>query len=504
MNIGEIKETLRQYQINAVSKVAEALKNGIKSLIIQMPTGSGKTRTASYILGLFLNNKRKVLWLTDREELVCQTSLTLGTFGNDLFRHFLMCSRATEVLVMADHAINYNSCIVSKKKHKNTENCCIAMIQTIVGRLNSFSEHFVPDVIFIDECHLSMAKTWQDVVKFFQNINPNVKIIGLTATPCRSDKKPLGIRHGGLYETIIRGPQLKELINQGHLSNYKIYGPPTEFDASKLKKELGEYSANSLESQLTKKSICGDVLKHYEAYSIGKPAIGFCPTVKTAEKYAETFREAGYKTISIDGNSDKEIRKKAIKDLGEGEIDVIFSVSILIQGTDIPYATTALVLRKTSSFVVYSQYSGRFLRRHPKKEFAIILDFVGNYEEHGLPDDDVFYDLDQITVNRTKNERDKKNGLSTCLKCGTIHESAPICPECGNIYLVKKRQEIKEDKKGELVEITDLAKKQKKIEVGQANTLAELLLIEKERGHKKGWAFIVYKAKMAKMANRRQ
>jgi len=247
--------------------------------------------------------------------------------------------------------------------------------------------------------------------------------------------------------------------------------------------------------------IYGDVIDHYKKYSHGKPAIGFCPTVESAQKYADVFQAAGYNAVSLDGSTDDNVRRNALRKLGRGEIDVIFSVSILIEGTDVPYATTAIWLRKTLSTVIWLQGNGRVLRPHPDKEHAIILDFVGNTQIHGLPDEVREWSLsgDVKRKNQGLGSKDIPK-IKNCPKCFSIHDPSPKCPECGHIYTAKPKKkptlvdvdliELTPEIKAEMDE-----KKSKRVEVGMAKSLTDLLVIEKQRGYRPGWAKHVFSSR---------
>jgi superfamily II DNA or RNA helicase len=357
-----------------------------------------------------------------------------------------------------------------------------------------------PAQIVADECHLSLAETWTKVINYY----PDSRLLGLTATPCRLDGKPFDRKLGGLYDVLVHGPKVSDLIKWGNLANYKYFCPPVKFRDTKIRKKGFDWDAEDLEAQLLDPVVYGDVIKHYEHLSKGKPAIGFCPTVKSAQKYAEEFTNAGYRAISLDGNTDDAIRRESLQELGRGELDVIFSVSLLIEGTDVPYATTAILLRRTESEVIFLQSIGRVLRPHPLKDFAIILDFVGNFYKHGYPCDDREWSLSGTVKNKSQNfDRDIK--LKTCENCGMVYKNLDFCPGCGWKNKPRLRSVMKEDKTGELILIDRINKQQqevlkveKKQERAKAKTLQELLMIEKMRGYKKGWAYNVHRARLAK------
>ena len=255
------------------------------------------------------------------------------------------------------------------------------------------------------------------------------------------------------------------------------------------------------------------MVAHYRKFSHGKPAIAFCPTVASAEKFAEYFRAAGYRAIALDGTTDDAIRRKALQQLGTGELDVVTSVSILVEGTDVPFATTAIMLRRTESLSLYLQAVGRVLRPHPEKEHAIILDFVGVTSIHGFPDDEREWSLDgSAKRSRAANDNTPDVKITTCPMCFSIHLPAPACPSCGHQYPNSSGRKEMKQVDGNLVEITaaqkeqlrravdiekQKAKKKRVTEEHQCETLEDLVELGKSRGYQyprqwgeRRWQFI--------------
>lgn len=506
---------LRPYQVKCVKEVSDCYKLGLRSIILQMPTGAGKTRTASYIVGKYTQTNRQVLWLVHREELMLQSSMTFSEAEIDLeedkfenileqslhlaslgYKHSLICSDKTFKAIKVRHAKEYGKCFIEPLTSKSL--LIIASVPTLVRRLDKYP-WLKPAQVIADECHLSLADTWHKVIYHFKES----RILGLTATVERLDKKSFDIKQGGLYQAIVKGPSIKYLITDGSLSDYELYIPEVRFKETKPHKKGGDYDPNDLEEELLDPQVYGDVLKHYEERSKGKPAIAFCPTIKVADKFAEEFRKAGYKAISLNGDTEGDIRRDSLIKLGKGELDVIFSVNILIEGTDIPYATTAIWLRRTMSRVIWMQGNGRVFRRHPKKDKCIILDFVGNFFTHGYPDDDIEWSLSGKSRNITNSDM-KKVLIKVCNRCGAVHKPAPVCPKCGYVYPPKGRKELKENKDGKLVNAKDVAitiqKKMARREQGMCKSYEDLLALAYKKGYQypEYWAKKIYNSRKAK------
>lgn len=458
---------LRPYQRGIVREISQHYQAGHLGVLLQMPTGSGKTRTAAYIVEKYASTGRQVLWLVHREELLMQAAMTFAEQG---VKHRMVCATSSERAIKAQEFREFGRSFVS-----GDAMVVIASIQTLVRRLESLP-WLNPSQIVADECHLSLAATWRRVLDNW----PCARLLGLTATPTRLDCQSFARSAGGLYDKIVLGPSVADLIDCGSLAKYKLYGPPVHFrEDVKLHRKGGDFDAKDLEKEMDTPVIYGDVIGHYAALSKGKPAIAFCPTVATAERFAQAFRDAGYRAISLDGQTDDAVRRRSLQQLGRGELDVVTSVSILVEGTDVPFATTALMLRRTESLSLYLQAVGRVLRPHPDKEHAIILDFVGVTGIHGYPDDEREWSLDgQPKRTRRVNDNEPDVLIKTCPKCFAIHKPAPVCPSCSFEYPVKERREMQQVE-GTLQEITDEAKealrRQKRAMQGSAQSVEALV-----------------------------
>lgn len=485
------KTILRDYQKRVLREVSCHFQLD-KRVLLQMPTGSGKTKTAAYIVKKFASTGRTVLWLVHRDELLAQAS---QVFYNEGLHHRLICSHTTARAIAA----KYDNSFLS-----DDAKIIISTSQTLIRRIGKIE--IKPDLIIADEAHLSLNSTNRRIISEF----PDSKLLGLTATPERTD----GQNFSDIYDAIVCGPQIYELIQEESLSDYRLYRPPVRMkEGVKLKSKGGDYDPKSLDEEFDSPFIWGDVLQHYRSYSHGKPAIGFCASIRTARRFADVFTAAGYRAIALDGDTDGSVRRGALRDLAAGALDVIFSVSILIEGTDVPYATTCLWLRRTKSLAVYLQGNGRVLRPHPSKPFAILLDFVGNSLIHGYPDAHFYWSLDgKPRRARGVVEDGEIVDSVTCPQCFAMHEPAPNCPKCGRVYARKPRREA-EQIEGELVlaererneqeqqKITEeQLKKAARREEAECRTLKELFELARRRKYKSplGWAYKLFQARQNK------
>lgn len=492
--------TLRPYQKSVVREVSSHYAASLLGVLLQMATGAGKTRTAAYIVDKYTSTGRQVLWLVHREELLMQAALVFAEQG---IKHSLVCATSTKRAIKAQEFREHGRSWVD-----DGAKVIIASIQTIVRRLDDIQEWLQPSQIVADECHLSLAASWRKVLGHW----PTARLLGLSATPSRLDRQSFARADGGLYDVMVRGPSVSELIGWGNLAQYDAYRPDVHLlegvaDLTKIKG--GDYDTQELEKELDAPRVYGDVVAHYRTYSHGKPAIAFCPTVASAEKFAQAFRDAGYRAIALDGQTDDAVRRQSLLKLGTGEIDVVTSVSILVEGTDVPFATTAIMLRKTQSLALYLQAVGRVLRPHPDKDKAIILDCVGVIKMHGLPHWDREWSLTppDKKKKRADNDNEPDVPVKDCPKCHRYHspgeahneQGVEVCPHCGHEYPVKARREM-EQVDGQLVKVSaedeEIMRRQLRIMQGKAKTVPDLIA----QGISRGRAIKIVAAREAKDA----
>jgi len=398
--------TLRDYQEEIIEKARSAFRNGKKAPILVLPTGAGKTICFSYMAKEAVKRGKKVMILVHRQELVYQTAEKLDFFG-----------------------LEYG--IISPEFPHNDSHVQIAMVQTLAKRLDKTEK---PDLLIIDECHHSTSITYKTIILW-----ANCLVLGVTATPCRLDGNGLG----SIFDEIEVGITVQDLIDRKYLSDYKYYGFPVKKDLIKnMRVKMGEYTKETAESIST--SVIGDVVGQWEEKSGKQPTIVFCSTVAGAENVAQKFLDAGYNFQSIDGKMDRNYRKSIIKGLADGTIQGVTSCDVISEGTDIPVAGCAILLRKTASTSLFLQQVGRVLRPVEDKT-AVIIDMVANYQEHDSPSKERDWSLDSKV--KSKKKKEDKEPVYMCEECYAIweKEDGNICPECGWVVPDKKRKEMSVD-----------------------------------------------------------
>lgn len=496
---------LRPYQNIGVGGIRACFKRFINYVLFVLPTGGGKTVVFTFIAQAMSLKRKRVIILVHRIELLRQTSAELEKF------------EVEHGMVNPQYTPNLNNFVQ------------VASVQTLMNRLNYFAAaNWIADAIIIDEAHHATAGSWRKIIDHFKELNPDLKVIGVTATPIRADGQGLGISHKGMFEELVLGPSIAELINEGYLVRPKVFSPPRQFDPSELKTYKGDYRSKDLESVVDKPKITGDAVEHYKQVCDGAPAIAYCVSVAHAEHVAAEFQAAGYRFYSIDGAMDNDTRNWLINGLKTGEVQGLTSCDLISEGTDIPRATAAIKLRPTKSKGLNMQQDGRVLRpvyaegfdlstregrlaaiAASEKPFAIILDHVGNVgswvngefvTNHGLPDEDHEWTLD----GEVKRGRGKANSLppvriQVCMSCFATHEPMPVCPQCGHVYEIKDL--TPKVVAGQLEQVTAemIQKKNKRMEIGRAQTLEELLAIAEKNGYKPEWAYMRNRQKEKKL-----
>lgn len=453
---------LRPYQEKAISDLKIAVRNGSKAPLLVMPTGSGKTVVFSQIAKNCLSKEKKVLILVHRKELIDQASKKLANIN-------------------VEHGI-----IAANYKGKKAD-IQIASVQTLVRRLQTTI--FDPNLIIIDEAHHAAAGSWKKIMEYYSSALK----IGCTATPCRLDGKPLG----QFFDSLVQGPTIPELVSKGYLCPHKVYSAPITPNLSKVKTIAGDYAKNELFDEMVRADITGDAVKQYRKHADGLPAIAFCINIAHAESVKNEFALAGYKVDIITGSMKTDERDQVIGWLADGTIQVLVSVDVISEGTDVPNVSAAILLRPTKSEGLYMQQVGRILRPKLNKT-AIVLDHVQNTLTHGFVDDEREWSLKQ-KVKRKKNA-DKAPAVQTCKQCFACFPPQRICPCCGYETPIQPRELSQDD--GELVELNREAVRQRvrerKREQGQQQTLQDLINLGRQRGYKAGWAYFVYNQRQQK------
>ncbi len=430
---------LRSYQQKAVDDLRRSFQLGRKRVILQMPTGSGKTVVACEIIRRTLDRGGKVIFLVNRRELAFQASQKLDEYGIDYPR--------------------MQAIIMGNLEYYPAAPVQICSVQTLYSRREQIGQ-LHPSLIIYDECHDSVAPSRRAVLG-----HPQFEAahwIGLSATPTRNRSRgSLGL----LWEEIVAGPTYAELIQHGHLVRTRVYCPSIP-DLSGISASNGEFIQNSdLRKRMESEAIYGDVFREFERYGSDRSTIVFCVNRAHARGVCDRFIERGYTAAYVDGTTDKKIRDETIKDFKAGDIQIIVNCKVFGEGLDVPIASCVINLKPTKSLCWFRQSMNRIQRPHPSKKDAIVLDHTGSTLRFGYPDsDEVEWNLDEATSMESlvNTASTKEKVQSICKMCGAYLEPSQgsgKCPGCGHVF--KKPARLPYAFKGSLRE---LAKKKIKKE----------------------------------------
>ena len=435
---------LRPYQSDVFMRIYKSYKQGHNPCVV-LPCRSGK----SYIIAkLCERTKGEVLVLAHRIELLSQLSELLSQF----------------------------------------DNVRVASVFTEVRRLG---KNPTPKIIIIDEAHLSEAMSYKRVAEYYSTS----KRILFTATPARLDGNPLT-----LADDLIVGISMDELIKQGAVAEFNYYAPDLGIDTDQISIVAGDFNNKQLTDMMCQSKLYGDIVKNYKRLGDGRQAIAYCTSVKHADEIADLFNNNGISARSINGSTPKKIREQALSDFKSGKYKILCNCNLISEGITLPSASVALLLRPTQSLPLYIQQACRVLTPQENKR-AIIIDFVGNFQRHGLPNTPHQWSLDKKLEVKKHINKDGSFSIRTCEKCFKVFKTAPVCPYCGWKYEVKGR-ELKQMQDVELKRITaeeqakiEMHKKQMRIEVGACKTFNDLWKIQRERGYSPAWVYKMAKIK---------
>jgi DNA repair protein RadD len=456
---------LRDYQQQAISDLRSAMQQGARAPLLCLPTGGGKTVILATIAAQAAARGRHVLILVHRRELIHQTASKLQWAGLD---HGIIAAG----IQRADAPVQ------------------VASVQTLVRRLATID--WEPCLIIIDEAHHAAAGSWSRILGHWHG----ALRLGVTATPCRLDGRGLG----DTFDALVEGPSVQMLTSAGYLSPARIFAPPVVADLSQLRRRAGDYANDQAAAAMTRPTVTGDAISHYQLLAGGQQAIAFCCNVAHAVSVRDAFETAGITAALLLGNTAD--RDQVVAGFGAGLVQVLVTVDVVSEGFDIPAASVAILLRPTQSLGLYLQQVGRVLRPAPGKDAALILDHVGNVTRHGFPDDIRQWSLEHGAKRASGSQ--PAPSVRTCPACFAAFRPAPQCPVCGaNCAPVPRRAMQQVD--GELKELKRIDVQLRRREQGKAQTLQQLIAIGHARNMRNpvAWAKHVIYARSVKDGQRR-
>ena len=415
---------LRPYQQDSVEAVYHHWNAGTQNVLLQMATGAGKTVTFCHVI---TEHDGYSIAIAHRSELVSQMSLTLARYG---IRHRVIASAATCKIISALHMVE-----IGKDYTNPNARVAVASVDTLVN-INADDALFKQtSLVICDEAHHCLRENkWGKAINTFTN----KRVLGVSATPERSDRKGLGVDTDGIFDVLTIGVPMRWLIDQGFLSPYRIFAPPCDVDVShvEVSKTTGDYNLTQLRKEVHKsRTLVGDVVSHYKRLAMGKLGLTFTVDVEEAVRVAAEYRANGVSAEVLTGKTPPMVRSNILKRFRNREILQLVNCELLTEGTDIPAVEVVSMARHTASFVLYCQIFGRALRPLEGKSHAIIIDHVNNVIRHGLPDARREWSLER-GERKSRGKRDDGIPVRACLNvtCLAVYERIhKACPFCGHV-----------------------------------------------------------------------
>lgn len=416
---------LRPYQETAKDEIYKAWEKGHKNVLLQLPTGGGKTKTfCSIAIDMTVNaakeKKLPTAVMVHRKELVSQICLTLAEEG---ITHNIIAPRPVILGIVAAQRNQFK-----KQFYDYSADVTVVSVDTLNARILKHEKWAKSIRLWITDeaAHLLKDNKWGRAVKYFTNAIG----LGVTATPERLDKRGLGSHVDGVFDIMVEGPSTKWLIDNGHLCKYKIAIPESDYRLH-LKESSGDsdYSKEAMivASQLS--HIVGDVVTNYKKFASGKQAIVFASDIGAGQRMEKKFLDAGISAKLLTGLTEDNVRLNSLIDYREKKIQVLINVDLFDEGLDVPGIECVIMARPTKSLGKFLQMVGRGLRVAKGKPFLILIDHVGNVKEHGLPDS-----RRKWSLNRVARRKKKVNLIRMCRnwECNAPFDRLLTeCPYCG-------------------------------------------------------------------------
>lgn len=407
----------RPFQLSAIEKLREGIRQGHKKQILVAPTGSGKTILSMMMTRDALLKDKRVMFVCDRKTLINQTSEVADSLG--LNNHGIIQAQNPRYML-----------------HRPFQ---IASIQTLARR--GAPEDF--DLIFVDEAH-SMYGAMTDIIA-----KTNAYVVGLTATPYTK-----GI--GKVYSNLVNATTMSELTFQGVLVPLRVM-TCVKINMKGAKVIGGEWSDREVEERGSE--IVGDVVEEWKKHGENRKTIIFGATIKHCENMCRKFNDAGIPTATFTANTKEEERKELLDEFRKPDsiLRVLISVEALAKGfdiRDIGLVADCRPLRKSLS--TFIQMIGRGLRSSPEtgKKDCILLDFSGNILRFADDFEEAYHfgvdslDSGEKKESEARKEPDEKKDKTGCPKCG-FKPFIKRCMSCG--FEIVKSLEF-EHEQGEMVE----------------------------------------------------
>lgn len=372
---------LRDYQIRAIDLVRAEYRRGRRAVLLVLPTGAGKTATASQLIAWAVARGRRCLFLVHRREIVLDTHRRLVAAG-------VACGVVMSGEASVDAPVQ------------------VCSVQTLVAR----EQHPPADLLVWDEAHHCAAETYREIRAQY----PAAWHLGLTATPERSDGAPLG----DAFEALVAPISVAELVEAGHLAPIDVIAPPT-----RLQSAIGATPADA-----------------WREHGGGRPAVIFTGTIAESR---ECVAAIGERAAHIDGSTPRRERDEILRRFERGDLDVVSNCAVLTEGWDSARAEVCVLARGCGSLPVYLQTIGRVRRTGGNAaKRCLLLDLAGAAHEHGMPDEDREWSLTEGQAKR-RSDREALSTCVHCGAVSRYASRGARCRRCGQPWPEAERVEVR-------------------------------------------------------------
>jgi superfamily II DNA or RNA helicase len=372
---------LRDYQVRAIDLVRGEYRRGRRAVLLVLPTGAGKTATASQLIAWAVARGRRCLFLVHRREIVLDTH-----------RRLVAAGVACGVVMAGEASVDAPVQVCS--------------VQTLVAR----EQHPPADLLVWDEAHHCAAETYREIRAQY----PSAWHLGLTATPERSDGAPLG----DAFEALVAPISVAELVEAGHLAPIDVIAPPT-----RLQSAIGATPADA-----------------WREHGGGRPAVVFTGTIAESR---ECVAAIGERAAHIDGSTPRRERDEILRRFERGDLDVVSNCAVLTEGWDSARAEVCVLARGCGSLPVYLQTIGRVRRTGGNAaKRCLLLDLAGAAHEHGMPDEDREWSLTEGQAKR-RSDREALSTCLHCGAVARYASRGARCRRCGQPWPEAERVEVR-------------------------------------------------------------
>jgi superfamily II DNA or RNA helicase len=463
---------LRPYQSKAIQTLRERVRQGRRRILLVAPTGAGKM---TMIAAIIRTSSVPVLFVVDRMELIEQCLEELGRVG------------ITNVGVIRGDDWRENPGATIQ----------VASIQTLSRRNKPPA-----GLVLVDEAHIAVSDSYLALFEYYKQ----AIIIGFTATPTRTDGRPLG----NVFECLEVVCTYEELIKAKFIVEPLCYSGPAELDLSQIRIVAGDYDEAQLGDMMRSVSLVGSLLEHWQRLANLYPREGghpgliegpyrrtfiFAVSIQHSLDICARFAGAGVRIAHLDGTTSETERKRIVKALGTGDLQAVTNVGVLLKGVDIPSAKCVAHARPTQSIVLWRQSAGRILRPwHPNcrrgcmahpSVVPMLIDHAQNIQRHGFPHEDLHWEL-------TARARpfESKPATRICKECyAYLPAYKRICPYCGADSPPPPPADLPKESEAQLLQLAGSPEEMRRMYFNM------IVQVARARGYKPGFASARYKSR---------